>query len=72
MHTTNDYQSEEFWNAKRVSTFTGIPEGTLRYWVHIGKGPASFKLGKRRIWRMSVVLAWLAEQEAATSTAGTA
>jgi|GEM_PF-643442 len=72
MHSITNYQDDEFWNAKRVSTFTGIPEGTLRYWVHVGEGPTSFKLGKRRVWRKSVVLAWLAEQEATTTTAGTA
>ncbi|MGA4691913.1 helix-turn-helix transcriptional regulator [Rhodococcus sp. AB351] len=57
-------QVEEFWKAKQVSEYTGIPEGTLRYWVHIGRGPKSFTLGpRRRVWRKSVVLAWIAEQE---------
>lgn len=57
--------SEEFWRARQVAEYTGIPEGTLRYWVHCGKGPKSFLLGdKRRVWRKSVVIAWIAEQEA--------
>ncbi|WP_432420715.1 helix-turn-helix transcriptional regulator [Nocardia farcinica] len=35
----------------------------------MGKGPASFKLGpRRRVWRKSVVLAWIVEQEQLTGT----
>ena len=30
--------------------------------------PASFKLGRRRVWRKSHVLAWIAAQQAATGT----
>ncbi len=64
-------QAEEYWQAKQVAACTGIPEGTLRYWAHRGDiGPASFKLGRRRVWKKSVVLAWLTDQEAATTTAG--
>ena len=43
---------------------TGTKASTWRYWASIGEGPASFKLGRRRVWRKSAVLAWLAEQEA--------
>lgn len=63
--------AEEYWQAKQVTACTGIPEGTLRYWAHRGDmGPASFKLGRRRVWKKSSVLAWLAAQEAATTTPG--
>lgn len=50
-------------DAKQVSGLTSIPTGTLRYWASIHEGPASFKLGRRRVYRKSVVLTWLAEQE---------
>jgi len=60
--------ADEFWKARQVSEYTGIPEGTLRYWVHIGRGPKSFLLGpRRRVWRRSVVEAWIADQEAASA-----
>ena len=49
-----------------VSRLTGAPTGTVRYWDHTGKGPKSFKLGGRRVWRRSEVLRWIAEQEQAT------
>jgi prophage regulatory protein len=53
-----------------LETLTGTKASTWRYWASIGTGPASFKLGRRRVWRKSVALAWLAEQEAATVRAG--
>jgi predicted DNA-binding transcriptional regulator AlpA len=50
----------------------GIPLGTIRYWDATGRGPRSFKLGKRRAWRLSVVRRWIAEQEQATGGGGAA
>lgn len=55
--------TDEYWQASRCEQETGIPAATWRYWAHIGRGPKSFKLGRRRVWRKSVVLAWIAEQE---------
>lgn len=43
----------------------GIAESTWRYWHLTGEGPASFKLGRRRVWRRSVVLNWIAARESA-------
>jgi len=38
---------------------------TVRYWRHIRKGPASFKLGRRVLYAAEDVEAWLkAEREA--------
>ena len=38
------------------------PEGTLRYWRHLGAGPRSFKVGRHvRYWRADLIL-WLTEQ----------
>jgi len=33
---------------------------TVRYWRHVGKGPASFKLGRRRLYAAEDVEVWLA------------
>ena len=46
---------------------TGTKASTWRYWAHIGTGPTSFKLGRRRVWKKSTVLAWLERQEAASA-----
>jgi prophage regulatory protein len=57
----------EYLSAPDLERLTGTKASTWRYWAHIGCGPASFKLGRRRVWRKSAVLAWLAEQEVATA-----
>ncbi|ANS29375.1 hypothetical protein R1CP_23535 [Rhodococcus opacus] len=66
--TTNPSDTDdEFLNSTQCEQLTGTPESTWRYWASIGKGPASFKLGRRRVWRKSAILAWIAEQEQAAS-----
>ncbi len=65
--TTPDTAPEsaaEYLSAAQLEALTGTPQATWRYWAMIGDGPASFKLGRRRVWRRSAVMAWLAEQEA--------
>lgn len=57
-HVDNDYV-----DAPYLEVLTGTPASTWRYWAAIGRGPASFKLGRRRVWRKEVALAWLTEQE---------
>lgn len=59
---------------KQVSEeFPFLPENTLRYWRHAGRGPASFSLGGKKIlYRRSEIERWLAEQEAATTRGGAA
>ena len=32
---------------------------TVRYWRHVGKGPACFKVGRRVLYEVGVVEAWL-------------
>jgi len=61
---------DEYLSSVAMFRMTGIPSSTWRYWASIGTGPASFKIGRRRVWKKSLVLAWLAEQESATLTGG--
>jgi excisionase family DNA binding protein len=37
---------------------------TVRYWRHVGKGPRSFKVGRKVLYRNEDVESWLAEQYA--------
>jgi prophage regulatory protein len=57
------FMESEFCTAVDLERWTGTKASTWRYWVMIGQGPKSFLLGRRRVWRRSVVKAWLAEQE---------
>ncbi len=68
----NTSSTDRYLQAADCEKLTGIPAATWRYWAHIGKGPVSFKLGRRRVWRLSVIEAWIAEQETATATGGAA
>ncbi|MBB5161595.1 AlpA family transcriptional regulator [Mycobacterium sp. AZCC_0083] len=62
----------ELVGAPDLEKLTGTKASTWRYWAMLGTGPASFKLGRRRVWRKVEALAWIAAQEAATSTGGDA
>ncbi|MGO9352477.1 MAG: helix-turn-helix transcriptional regulator [Mycobacterium sp.] len=57
----------EYLDSQDLETLTGTKASTWRYWASIGEGPPSFKLGRRRLWKRSEALAWIAEQEAATA-----
>lgn len=56
--------SKDYLNADDLEAMTGTPASTWRYWAHIGTGPASQKLGRRRVWKRSTVLDWLDSQAA--------
>ena len=53
---------DEMLSLQEACVFLRVPEGTLRYWRHLGAGPRSFKVGRHvRYWRTDLVL-WLTEQ----------
>ena len=53
---------DEMLTLAEACRFLRIPEGTLRYWRHLGAGPRSFKIGRHvRYWRTDLIL-WLTEQ----------
>lgn len=60
----------EFLGALDLEEMTGTKAATWRYWASVNWGPVSFKIGRRRVWKRSTVLAWLAEQEAAAVRGG--
>jgi len=64
--------STEYLVTKRVSEEYGIPESTLRYYRHCSTGPASFRLGRRVVYRRSEIERWISAQEAASTRGGVA
>jgi hypothetical protein len=53
---------DEMLTLQEACTYLRIPEGTLRYWRHLGTGPRSFKIGRHvRYWKTDLIL-WLTEQ----------
>jgi predicted DNA-binding transcriptional regulator AlpA len=62
----------EYLSAVELEQLTGTPASTWRYWAHLGSGPPSFKLGRRRVWKRSTAMAWLENLEAQDSPSATA
>jgi predicted DNA-binding transcriptional regulator AlpA len=53
---------DDMLTLQEACRFLRVPEGTLRYWRHLGSGPRSFKIGRHvRYWRADLIL-WLTEQ----------
>ena len=53
---------DEMLSLQEACAFLRVPEGTLRYWRHLGAGPRSFKVGRHvRYWRTDLIL-WLTDQ----------
>jgi hypothetical protein len=60
-HSLTD-PGDQMLTLAEACAFLRVPEGTLRYWRHLGAGPRSFKLGRHvRYWRTDLIL-WLTEQ----------
>ena len=39
------------------------PVATLRYWRHLGVGPAGFRLGRRVVYRRDDLTRWVGERQ---------
>ena len=55
-----------------VAEIARTPSETLRYWRHVGKGPKSFKVGRRVLYAVEDVEAWLNEARQAQAVASDA
>ena len=57
----------EYWTAVELEEITGTPASTWRYWAYVGQGPPSVKIGRRRVWKKTVIRAWLDSLESASA-----
>ncbi|MEG8179343.1 helix-turn-helix domain-containing protein [Nocardia terpenica] len=71
-HHTPARSPEEWLTTAEVAQQYKVKIGTLRYWRHIGYGPASFALGRKVVYRRGEVDAWIADQERRTRRGGIA
>ena len=53
---------DEMLTLQEACAFLRVPEGTLRYWRHLGSGPRSFKLGRHVRYGRAALVLWLSEQ----------
>lgn len=59
-----DTTADDFMTTEEVAARARTTPDTCRYWRHIGKGPRSFKVGRRVLYAREDVEAWLAEARA--------
>lgn len=53
-----------------VAALLRTSPATVRYWRHIGTGPAGFKLGRRVLYDARAVQRWLERKQAEESGLG--
>jgi len=63
---------EAYLTTQEVAARFRTPIETVRYWRQQGQGPASFKVGRRVLYRREDVERWANERYAATSRGGDA
>jgi DNA-binding transcriptional MerR regulator len=62
---------DELLTISEVAAIVRAPIATLRYWRHLGTGPHSFRLGRRVVYRVADLRAWI-DAQAGASDAGAA
>lgn len=60
-----DTTEPDYLDAVQLEAKTGTVASTWLYWASIGKGPRSFKIGRRRVWARRDFEEWLEAQRAA-------
>lgn len=58
----------ELLTTAEVSSLLRVPVATLRWWRHVGQGPASFTLGKSVRYERAEVERWYADERAASTS----
>jgi hypothetical protein len=55
-------ERDEYLTAEDLERDYRLPASTWRYFHTADKGPKATKMGRRLLWKRSVVEAWIAEQ----------
>lgn len=50
---------DEYMTVKEFSQLARIPESTCLWWRHVGRGPRSFKVGRRVLYKRADVMAFI-------------
>ena len=57
-------------STREASEYLSLPESTLRYYRHIGKGPASYMMGRKVFYDVTDLDEFIRAQKAATVRGG--
>ena len=64
MTSTNASSSgSDLMTLVEAAAYLRTPVATLRYWRHLGAGPAGFRLGRRVMYRRADVDLWVAARQ---------
>ena len=63
--------NDELLTISEVAAIVRAPVATVRYWRHLGTGPRSFRLGRRVVYKVGDLEAWI-DAQSKTSTSGQA
>ena len=58
----------DYLTTEELATWLRTSPETVRFWRHVGKGPRSFKIGRRVLYARADVLAYIAERQSTTDT----
>jgi predicted DNA-binding transcriptional regulator AlpA len=61
-----------FLNLPKAAEYLGISPNTLYVWRHRRQGPPSFRMGRRVMYRITALDAWVRAQEQADSRSNSA
>lgn len=62
---TDNSRDASLLTLTEAATVLRTPVATLRYWRHLGIGPAGFRLGRRVLYRRQDLDRWVEEQRTA-------
>lgn len=60
----------EYLTTPEVAALCRTASETVRYWRHVGRGPRSFKVGRRVLYDAADVRTWLATLKADQAQGG--
>jgi excisionase family DNA binding protein len=58
---------QKYLTTKELAEMLRAPEETIRYWAWKGTGPKSVKVGRRRLYSLDEVTAWLERKAGAAA-----
>ncbi|MFF4364171.1 helix-turn-helix transcriptional regulator [Streptomyces sp. NPDC001351] len=72
MSQPNHIVEAAFLNLPKAAEYLGISPNTLYVWRHRRQGPPSFRMGRRVMYRIAALDAWVQAQEQADSRSNSA
>ncbi|WP_409333281.1 helix-turn-helix domain-containing protein [Trujillonella humicola] len=62
LHEQSTDNSSALLTVVEAAAILRTPASTLRYWRHMGRGPSSFRIGRRVMYRAEDLGRWIEDQ----------